>query len=143
MAVISIIYNEDIIMPDLGYYGIELDYNNKNRINSYFFNSGNFSKDWYNMWEFLINEGIADNEEVFYSELCQRFIANNTAYEAAYLSTENDGQGILKYLWNQENDGQISIPGDMGEIIANGVEFFVRFGQRPTWEEFKIQNQSI
>jgi hypothetical protein len=120
MAVISIQYKE----PDVNsYQGVSV-YNTfkQERFN---FDSGDFVKDWYLALKFVITGGLGEISHLAHSSSVNHFIMDGGSelYDSAYLVMKNE-VGNLVYDYTPE-----------------GIEFFVKSGSRPTWEEFKKINE--
>ncbi len=134
MAVIDIIYNEGAPKRKLGYKSVNIKYNNLKKKKA--FSSGDFVKDWYDLWKFIISEDF--EEPVAHSSSVNHFIMDGAPYDSAYLHIV-DGKGVLKYIdrtnpkWYLDHDTE------------SGIELFVPKGNKPTWNELKgkYQNKKI
>lgn len=133
MGFITINYKEGKARSykQMGYKGVRISYDSdKKKV----FNSGDFVKDWYDMNAFVIYEAP---DEVFWSHSSSvdHFIMDNAPFESAYLhpvpDTNNEKWELL--YWD---DKKHSLYKD-SYIFEQGIEFFVKKGTRPTWEELK------
>jgi hypothetical protein len=85
------------------------------------FKSGDFVKDWYDCNKFILTE-LADTEYGFAnSSTVDHFLMDGAPYDSAYLYVKDD-VAELKY----GNDW-----------YSRGVEFFVKEGTTPTWDELR------
>lgn len=129
MAVTSIKYNEGAKKKNLGYKGVEISYGDgmkKKKV----FNSGDFVKDWYDHNKFIILK-LSETEFHFSSSsTVNHFIMDGAPYDSAYLITGDDTPPYLKY------DRGTKLMMRLGE--EEGIEFFVKKGTKPTWEELKV-----
>ena len=128
MAVVSITYN-DGDKKNLGYKSVDLSYNGLKKKKS--FNSGDFVKDWYDCCKFII-VNIKDTERVSHSSSVNHFIMDGAKFESAYLHADKD-QVELKYI--DESDPHYLYT--QRDIYEKGIEFFVKEGTKPTWEELR------
>jgi len=114
MAVIGINY-DDGNKKKLGYESVSLSLmlNDEDIL----FNTGDFVKDWYDCIKYVIINEI--DEPIMHSSSVDHFIMDGAPYDSAHLNTESTP--ILEY--NKK---------------IKGIEFFVKEGTKPTWEELKL-----
>ena len=100
---------------------MDISYNNLD--DEKIFDSGGFIKDWYECNKFIIFD-LCDKEGHFSnSSSVDHFIMDGAPFESAYLKTNDDGDTwYLDYEYDHLN---------------KGIEFFVKKGTQPTWEELK------
>jgi hypothetical protein len=128
MAVISINYNEG--GSNLGYKSVDLSCGDS--LFDKVFNSGDFVRDWYNVWKWINTNEI--NEPIMYSSSVDHFIGDSgDKWDSGYLHFVND-KPVLKYP-NREVDNWFLNPD------FDGLEVFVNRGERPTWEEYSLSNK--
>lgn len=122
MAVIGINYKE---FEPSAYESVRIRYGNgldKEEV----FDSGDFIKDWYNCNRFIFENNLDETETHFSnSSSVDNFIIDGAPYESLYLYEEN---GTLKLL--------------PFESHRPGVEYFVKSGETPTWEQLKTYCES-
>jgi hypothetical protein len=135
MAVIGINYdggnqydeNGNVASNDMKYNSVYLYTNEK----EFVFDSGDFIKDWYNAkkkyMEFMDKEPFLSQ-----SSSCNHFQGDGGAFDSAYLHVINE-KPVLKYVDTTEPDWVFS----QRYVFENGWEFFVKEGEKPTWEELK------
>jgi len=126
MAVISVSYNEG--SKNLDYKSLELSLMDKTEKA---FNSGDFAKDWFDVWKWINTNDI--NEPVMRSSSVDHFIMDGAPYDSGYLHII-DGKGVLKYPNRLDKDWYLNSDFD-------GLEVFVNKGTKPTWEEYKNMYQ--
>lgn len=119
MAVISIIYSEGN-KKNIDYKSVDISYSFLKKKKK--FNTGDFERDWYDCMKFIIHSNISDREFVIHSSSVNHFIMDGAPYTSAYLHVI-DGKGLLKYI--NESNRQL------------GIEFFVKDGTQPTWDELR------
>jgi hypothetical protein len=126
MAVISVSYNEG--SKNLDYKSLQLSLMDKTKK---VFNSGDFVKDWFDVWKWINTNDI--NEPIMRSSSVDHFIMDGAPYDSGYLHII-DGKGILKYPNRVDKDWYLNSDFD-------GLEVFVNKGTKPTWEEYKNMYQ--
>ncbi len=132
MAVIGINYdggnrydeNDELVEAPVNYESVYLHYDGGEKI----FNSGNFVKDWYDAKKFYLNE-LSETEYLSGSSTCDHFIMDGAKFDSAYLHVI-DEVPVLKYLDREDPKWYLSKD-------ADGWEFFVEEGTKPTWEELR------
>lgn len=129
MAVISISYN-DGNKKNLGYKSVNLSYDDLKKKKS--FNSGDFVKDWYDCMKFNITNDITDKEPLMHSSSVNHFIMDGAKFDSAYLHADKN-QVELKYV--DESDPHYLYT--QRDIYEKGIEFFVKEGTKPTWDELR------
>jgi hypothetical protein len=114
MAVISVTYDEGSNKDNL--------MNNNEKI----FNSGDFVRDWYQLWKFIHTAEI--NEPIMYSSSVDHFIMDGAPFDSGYLHFVED-KPVLKYPSREGEHWFLNSDFD-------GLEVFVPEGTKPTWEEY-------
>ncbi len=128
MAVIGINYKEGN-KNNLGYKSVSISFGrtiNEKKI----FDSGDFVKDWYDLNFFIIND--MEEQPISHSSSVDHFIMDGAPFDSAYLHIV-DGKGVLKYV-DETDPGYLYTQQD---VYEKGIEFFVKEGTQPTWEELK------
>jgi hypothetical protein len=142
MAVIDVSYDEGKkrSYKAMNYRGVNLMYTSKgNRRTKKKFFTGNFVKDWYNMWKFILTNDISSRELISGSSSCDHFIFDGAPFKSAYLHFVKK-KPVLKYLTYQDikdKEKRIQKMHQEMYICEDGIEQFVPKGTRPTWEELK------
>jgi hypothetical protein len=85
------------------------------------FASGDFVKDWYNCNRFIFEQNLNETETHFSnSSSVDHFIMDGAPFKSLYLYEDNGSVKLLPY-----------------EADRPGVEYFVKEGENPTWEELR------
>lgn len=101
----------------------------KGKSKEYLFKTGNFIKDWYNAMKFFINDLNDNDPRLSGSSTCDHFIMDGAEFDSAYLHVVND-KPILKYIDRSVENWYLT-------DVDKGIEFFVKEGTTPTWEELR------
>lgn len=115
MAVIGVDYDE---MKPESYKGVILSIKGVKKE----FNTGNFIKDWYDCNKFILNSDLCETEQFSNSSSLDHFIMDGAPFDSAYLHLIDNDIPILKYEYSHKDPG---------------LEFFVKRGETPTWEELR------
>lgn len=143
MGYIGINYNEGKARSykKMGYKDVHISYTNggkekKEKV----FDSGDFVKDWYDMRAFMITE-LEHEAHWCHSSSIDHFIMDNAPFESAYLhpikGTNDEGWELL--YWDKDKHNFLND----SYIFDEGIEFFVKKGTRPTWEELKKKYKQV
>lgn len=132
MGYIAIDYNEGKARSykKMGYKGVEISFGGTEKI----FFTGNFERDWFEMGKFIITE---PHQEAFWSmsSSINHFIMDNAPFISAYLhpipNTDNEKWELI--YWDETKHNYLND----SYIFDKGIEFFVKKGTQPTWEELK------
>jgi hypothetical protein len=133
MAITSINYDEGSRKKDLGYKSVEISYDSGKR--KKIFKSGNFVKDWYDCRKFMITK-LSETEYTFmHSSTVDHFIMDGgkKLYDTTFLYTDGGTTGYLEYDKNKLLRAMLSEYNN-----EQGIEFFVKKGTKPTWEELRV-----
>jgi hypothetical protein len=119
MAVIGISYNEG--RKNLAYKSVDIRYGakfDKTKV----FDSGDFVKDWYDCNKFIITKLYEKEFHFSNSSSVDNFIMDGAPYRSAYLkTTETTAELVYEHDFNDR-----------------GIEFFVKKGTKPTWNELRV-----
>lgn len=109
--------NDNLVEEPIVYKQVSLYLSNDEE---FFFNSGDFVKDWYFAKKKFLE--FADSEyDLVHSSSLDHFIMDGAPYDSAYLVYDENTDGAhLEYDYNEK-----------------AWEMFVNQGTRPTWEELK------
>ncbi len=118
MAVIGINYEEGSKEKDLGYESVYLYTNNYEML----FSSGDFIKDWYNCNKYITEKLEKDEKYIGCSSSFDHFLMDGDLFDSTYLKFQKDDTPYLDYEFDFQNQG---------------IEFFVKKGETPTWEQLK------
>jgi hypothetical protein len=136
MAVIGINYdggneygeNGDVVSNHMKYNSVYLYINEEEE---FVFASGDFIKDWYNAKK-KYGEFIDKEPFLSQSSSCNHFQSDGGHFDCAYLHVINE-KPVLKYVDTTEPDWVFS----QRDVFENGWKFFVKEGEKQTWEELK------
>ena len=84
------------------------------------FASGNFVKDWYDALKWYLHADL-NEYTLCNSSSVDHFIMDEAPFESSYLCYDEATR-----TWSLDKDG-----------YERGIEFFVKKGENPTWEELK------
>ncbi len=73
-----------------------------------------------------------EEQPISHSSSVDHFIMDGAPFDSAYLHIV-DGKGVLKYV-DETDPGYLYTQQD---VYEKGIEFFVKEGTQPTWEELK------
>lgn len=93
------------------------------------FKTGNFVKDWYDATKAYINGKIGGDGHLSGSSTVDHFIMDGAEFDSAYLHIEND-KPVLKYIDRSVENWYLT-------DVDRGIEYFVKEGTTPTWEELR------
>lgn len=122
--VIGINYNESSKKKNLEYREVTLSGADEK------FNSGDFVKDWFNAIKCYLQK-YSNSEFLSHSSSVNHFIMDGAKYDSTYLCFK-DEVPYLYYLDKSKDNWFLD------ENIDEGIELFVKEGEKPTWEELKI-----
>ena len=91
------------------------DNNNKTVL----FNTGDFVKDWYDSIKHLLTN-LADEPNHMHSTSVDHFQMDGNGYDSMYMT------------FNEETNS-----GELSTEYGDGIEFFVKAGTKPTWDELR------
>jgi len=127
MAIISVNYDEP--NPET-YKSVEITLDNGEVL---IFDSGDFIKDWFNLHKKIITEKLPIYH-LSHSSSVDHFLMDGAPYESVYLHVlDDDGKAELKYL-NRDDKNWVFT---QRHIYESKTKFFVKEGNKPTWEELK------
>jgi len=127
LITVRIIYDKWDDDSAKSYRGVE--YFVGRRKNSHIFFTGDLVRDWYDCMDALRDAGIHRKKEVVYSTPCRQFMSPK--YGIAYLHRDANEKYVLLYIDKTDSAWFIT----QSRIYQDGLEFFVKAGERPTWEE--------
>jgi hypothetical protein len=135
MAVIGINYSggntyddqDNLIENPIKYKGVYIHLTDGTELN---FKTKDFVKDWYDAKKKFINE-LSDTEPYLgASSSVNHFIMDGAKFDSAYLHITEGDKPILKYIDRTDEKWYLT-------DIDSGIEFFVKEGTTPTWEELR------